>query len=121
MSAPTGPPLSVQLSVVNASAVYIQWNPPTSDNHNGVIQRYLINISEVETSKQEQYYTNNLYITLTSLHPFYLYRYTVSAETISIGPPSLESSIRMPEAGIITYNHFKYVCVRVCDHRTVCV
>ncbi len=79
--------------------MYIQWDPPAADSHNGVIRRYHINISEVDTGKQEQRYTENLHITIGSLHPFYQYRYTVSAETITAGPPSLEGRIQMPEAG----------------------
>ncbi len=83
----------------NTSTVYIEWNPPASDSHNGVIKRYIVNMSEVETLKQEQYYTSDRFITISSLHPFYQYRYTVSAVTVSTGPPSLENRIRMPEAG----------------------
>ena len=84
---------------VNASVLLIQWEQPAIGTRNGVVRRYLINITEQETGTEEHYYSEDLYITITLRHPFYQYSYTVSAETVGLGPFSLQSTIRMPEAG----------------------
>jgi hypothetical protein len=69
---------------------------------NGVVRRYAVNVTELETGGRgvEQYFTTELNVTVEFLHPFYRYRYVVAAETsVGLGPFSDPNVIHMPEAG----------------------
>ena len=99
LSVPTGPPQQVTAQPSDATTLVIQWQPPRDVHRNGVITRYIVNITELETTSPLQYITTNLSITVTSLHPFYRYSYIVSSETIGLGPYSDTRIIHMPEAG----------------------
>jgi len=96
---PTGPPQQVAAQPSDATTLVIQWQPPLDLHRNGITRRYIVNITELDTSTLLQYFTTDLNITVPSLHPFYQYGYTVSAETVGIGPFSDTSIIHMPEAG----------------------
>lgn len=84
---------------MDPSTFVLTWQPPLAEDRNGIIRSHTINITELETGSLEQYFTPNLNLTVISRHPFYRYRYTVAAETISLGPFSDPSIIHMPEAG----------------------
>ena len=92
----------------DATTLVIRWQPPLDIHRNGVIRRYIINITELETSSLLPYITTNLSITITSLHPFYQYSYIVSTETIGLGPYSDTRIIHMPEAGTYIYFTITY-------------
>ncbi len=114
---PTGAPLFVSSQALSPSVLLIQWEPPNMEQQNGVIRRYVINITEIETTTSKMFYSNETNITLDSRHPFYQYSYSVSAVTFRPGPFSSIDVIQMPEAGIVTpdikmfvvYNN--YLCV----------
>ena len=97
---PTGPPKLVVAAALSPTVLRINWEPPNVEHRNGVIRRYTINVTELETMYREIFYTEVTNITLSSRHPFYQYRYTVAAETIGFGPFSSSDVIQMPEAGI---------------------
>ncbi len=99
---PTGAPLFVSAQALSPSVLFIQWEPPNIVQQNGVIRRYVINITEIETTTSKMLYSNETNITLDSRHPFYQYSYSVSAVTVSSGPFSSIDVIQMPEAGIVT-------------------
>ena len=77
----------------------LRWQPPLTEDVNGVVRRYTINVTELETGRVEQYFTMELNVTVESRHPFYRYRYIVAAETVGLGPFSDPNVIHMPEAG----------------------
>lgn len=84
---------------LSPTLLVIQWSPPSIEHQNGLIRRYAINVTELETMNREMTYSEGTNVTLSSRHPFYRYSYSVSAETISLGPFSADDTIRMPEAG----------------------
>ena len=96
-SAPTGPPSGVAIQSTSATSMLISWRPPI-DHPNGIIRKYVINVTEEKTGVQEQFITDQNNITIHSRHPFYYYRCVVSAETIAPGPWSRPVVIRQPEA-----------------------
>ena len=100
---PTGPPQQVTAQPSDATTLVIQWQPPLDIHRNGVIRRYIVNITELETLSLLPYITTNLSITVTSLHPFYRYSYIVTTETIGLGPYSDTRIVHMPEAGILLF------------------
>ena len=84
---------------VSPSVFTLRWQPPLVEDVNGVVRRYTVNVTELETGRVERFFTTELNITLESRHPFYRYRYVVAAETVGLGPFSDPNVIHMPEAG----------------------
>ena len=102
-SAPGGAPQSVTAEAVSPTVFTLTWQPPLAEDVNGVVRRYTVNVTELESGGVEQYFTTELNITVESRHPFYRYRYTVAAETVGLGPFSDPNVIHMPEAGGLYY------------------
>ena len=97
-SAPGGPPQLVTAEAIAPTVLVLMWQPPLAEDVNGVVRTYVVNITELETGRLDQYLTSDLNVTVESLHPFYRYRYIVAAETISVGPFTDPNVIPMPEA-----------------------
>ena len=98
-TAPSAAPENVLVVAENSTTLSLSWQPPPSGSINGIIQHYIINITEVNTGTTFQLETNNLYVTVQNLHPYYQYRCTVAAETVGLGPFSITVTINMPEDG----------------------
>ena len=85
----------------NSSALSIKWRPPPFEHQNGIIVGYTIRLLENVTE--------NIYVTetdgphteifITSLHPYYIYEFTVAAKTVYAGPYSAPDLIQMDEDG----------------------
>lgn len=87
-AAPSGPPLSVNVTTVNSRAASIVWNHPLIDHINGVLDYYSIKLYEVETALYYTYHRNNTSLSLNDLHPYYTYSVSVAAVTVEVGPYS---------------------------------
>lgn len=97
-SVPTRPPDDINIEEIGPTALMMHWRPP--NNHpNGIIRRYVVRLTELETGRQEQFVTNSTTITISNRHPFYRYSSKISAETVGQGPFSKPVLIQMPEAG----------------------
>ena len=108
---PTSPPDDINIEAIHATALMIFWRPP-SYHPNGIIRRYVLRLSEIETGRQEQFFTNNTTITISNRHPFYYYSCIISAETIGQGPFSKAVIILMPEAGTLrSSSHCFLMCI----------
>lgn len=99
--APSGPPQNVVARATNSSTLSISWAPPVAGRLNGMIQRYEISITELETRTSQQFSTTDESIVIPNRHPYYRYSYIVAAVTTGQGPYSAATLIRMPEAGKI--------------------
>lgn len=75
------------------------WREPRSDDQNGLIRLYWINVTEIETGINWQLMSDNRNVTVQSLHPFYSYSLVVAAQTVALGPFSSPVQIEMPEDG----------------------
>ena len=75
------------------------WQPPENRSRNGIIQRYIINITELNTGSSFQLETTDLFLVVDSLHPYYQYSCIVAAETVELGPFSIAVIIELPEDG----------------------
>lgn len=86
------------MTAVSPSTLILQWEPPALSERNGIIQHYIVTVTEQETANTSQVlaYDNNT--TLYSLHPFFTYVSAVSAVTIGPGPAAMDT-IQMPEDG----------------------
>lgn len=94
--------------------VVIEWKPPHEENRNGVIDHYMVNISETETEQHYQEVSISPSLTLSDLHPFYTYQISVAAVTIGVGPYSALTTFRMLEAGRIFLKEKNLIIIIVC-------
>ena len=72
------------------------------EERNGIIRRYVINITELNSGTEYQLENTSTEITVQNLHPFYQYSYSVAAETVALGPFTPSAIIEMPEDGKLT-------------------
>jgi len=105
---PTAAPLNPSGSSLNATFISILWNPPPPEHINGIIDFYIIEVTEVVTNFTWLFYAADTQVRAGPLHPFYLYRCRVSASTIGQGPFTGFFYVTSGEAGIksalITHN-----------------
>lgn len=79
--------------------MYLSWLAPEPSHHNGIIQYYMLSLSEAATDKPIQTFTvssNNA--TIVDLHPYYEYEVEITAFTIGEGPYT-ETSFTTEEDG----------------------
>ena len=81
----------------------LAWDPPLLEVRNGIIQQYMIRVTELETGRVWNLSTPAMGINVTSLHPYYTYNSTVAAVTSDTGPFSPPLVIQLPEAGMIVW------------------
>jgi receptor-type tyrosine-protein phosphatase Q len=98
-AAPSAAPTSVRATVFNSSALSINWTPPPPDKQNGIITGYIIRLLEIITGDERLLQTGGPHteIFITSLHPHYVYEFTVAAQTVGTGPLSPPNVIQMDE------------------------
>ena len=84
---------------VDSSTVALQWTPPPAADHNGIIRRYLINATAIQTGKYTLTETTGTTGIIVSLIPSFTYIFSVSAYTVSAGPYSPGITITLPEDG----------------------
>ena len=99
--APDSPPQNFTADVLNSTAVFLQWSLPTLDQQNGVIKNYHIRQIETVTGILISYMRGGNYTELLigSLHAYYLYQFTIAAETVEQGPFSNPVTVTTLEAG----------------------
>ena len=81
------------------------WQPPPEDLHNGIIQSYLINCTEIDTGMTFNVSTILTEIIISSLHPAYFYICQVSAVTVDVGVFSENVTVQTLEAGMYLSIH----------------
>ena len=78
----------------------MSWLPPPIEHQNGVIISFIVRVSGVNTEEVIERTVTQLSNEVSGLHPFYLYRFSVAAETIAPGPFSNPITLQLPESGI---------------------
>ena len=71
---------------VGPTSIHLTWDPPPLEHHNGEIDGYLVNVTEIATGHFMQHFSNQTQITIENLHPFYAYHCQVTAVTVGEGP-----------------------------------
>ena len=84
---------------VSPTSIHLTWDPPELEHHNGEIDGYLINITEIETGVFTQHFSNQTQITIDNLHPFFTYHCYVTAVTVGEGPYTDLVTVITDEAG----------------------
>ena len=103
---PDAPPQNLNGSTVNSTSLFLSWELPPSEQQNGIIRQYLVNVSELETGSGIELSTTDTNIIVSDLHPFYHYECNVSAVTIGAGPYTLPITIQTLQAGMYTKIRF---------------
>ena len=107
LTVPTGPPQGVEIRSKNSTTLVLSWQPPPPENQNGIIVHYIVNITEMETGRLLSFTAvNTTTLSVTMLHPFYMYTCTVAAVTVGIGPYSTTIKVILPEDGKQVYSAF---------------
>ena len=100
LTVPTGPPQRVEVQSENSTTLVLSWQPPASENQNGIIVHYIVNITEMETGRLLSFTAVNMTtLSVPMLHPFYTYTCIVAAVTVGVGPYSATVEVEMPEDG----------------------
>lgn len=83
--APTAPPSNIQVTVLGPYSVHLTWEMPPAQYRNGIIRRYEINITRVGIG-QETLQSSTTNITIPNLRASTMYRFSVAAYTVELGP-----------------------------------
>ena len=97
--APSSAPSFTASFSVDASTVALQWSPPPPDTHNGIVRKYIVNATAVQTGVSTLTNITGTTGIIVSLIPSFTYTFSVSAFTVSAGPYSAEVTISLPEDG----------------------
>ena len=98
-AAPGDSPSNIMGTALNSTHVYLMWNPPPSDEVNGMIQGYRISIAELETGDVFQNTTSYNETIIGALHPHYYYNFSIAAFTIAGYGPTNFVVVKTHEAG----------------------
>lgn len=96
----------------DSATILLSWDPPNG-HHNGIIQEYRLNITEVETGRMFQSVSAITSLLMSSLHPDYTYEWTVTAFTVGEGPYSYTHRVTTFEDG-----KKKLAIVHECSYHT---
>ena len=97
--APSRPPTNVQVPTISQRQIELVWAPPPMDQQNGIIRRYIVNITSQDGGEELITYSQTTSTLVQNLHPFTTYTCSVSAETVAPGPFSPPVVIQTPEDG----------------------
>lgn len=94
------------VTVRDSHTLSLSWNPPLAEYTNGIIQEYIVTLTELDTGEIIEITSLTTSAVVSFLHPFYTYSYTVSAVTTDPGPSSSVMNITMPQDGTIITRHY---------------
>ena len=100
VSAPTGSPRNVTVTLLDSSRVECRWLPPSTEDVNGVVTGFVSRVTGQDSNELIEQQTNATNILVNNLHPFYSYVFTVAALTeAGLGPFSPVVDFQMLTAG----------------------
>ncbi len=94
--APTGPPRSVHVLVLNSTAVEVQWNYPYWTQRNGIIRGFKVFVQESGSATEQVINVANRNaneLIVDGLLPATLYTFSVLAYTVNDGPRSIHLTV----------------------------
>ena len=81
----------------SSDSISLTWDAPPHISQNGIISQYVIRILENDTGITTLYYSNTTTMTVNDLHPYYVYKCSVAAETVDIGPYTAVFTLQLDE------------------------
>ena len=91
------PPLNVNATTINSTAVQVSWNPP--DITNGIIRYYTVVYRLNDSSETMELNSTDVTVVVTNLDPFNYYVFYVLAFTVASSDPSENDTALTAEAG----------------------
>ena len=85
------------------------WSPPPPIHTNGVIEKYVVKVTERETGQMWTFFAFDEDILVGSLHPHYHYDCRVAAFTIAEGTLSSIITVQTEEERKINLNVSSYI------------
>ena len=86
LTVPTAPPASVNATSINPYVISLLWEQPPPVHQNGIIQYYIVYVSETNTGRFWTFYSVDPSLLVSALHPYYVYECDVAAITVGTGP-----------------------------------
>lgn len=96
---PTGAPTSLTAVQFTTNSLTLSWDPPRSDQQNGIIRYYIVYIADVTNGTAWQLNVNTTRTTIRNLTPFFTYNCSVAPFTVGRGPTSASVVVTLPQAG----------------------
>ena len=110
--APSSEPRNFMVVNVTSTTIHFSWELPLSEDQNGVITGYTLNVTSLETGESKQIFTKSTVYALYSVSPYTLYTAAIAAQTnAGIGPFSAVTPVLTLEAGTFL--------VRYCPNDTI--
>ena len=91
----------MQVPTISQRQIQLVWAPPPMEQQNGIIRRYIVNITSVDGGEELITYSQTTTTVVRNLHPYTTYACSISAETVAPGPFSVPVVIQTPEDGKI--------------------
>ena len=110
-AAPSAPPHVTSAVAESSTSISLHWLPPPSVHINGNLKHYLVNVTESNTRRKWTFFAIDASLTIGSLHPDYVYKFTLAAYTIGYGPYSSEVAVRTEEDGTVYFNEWFGQCI----------
>ena len=98
-TAPSAAPGNLQVTSISPYSLHLRWNPPPLEHRNGIIRRYNIVLSQLNSETRVQQSTLTDSITIRGLKAYTTYKCKVAAYTTALGPFSSEVQNRTYEDG----------------------
>ena len=102
------PPLNVNATTINSTAIQVSWNPPNITN--GIIRYYTLVYGRNDSSEIQQLNSTDITTVVTALDPFRTYVFYVLAFTVELSNRSESDTALTSEAGNI-YPLLYCICV----------
>jgi len=97
---PSDSPVSFEGNTTSSRSAILSWEPPPSDQHNGITIYYIINVTVQETGQTFQLNSTDMYLSVSNLQPYRNYTCVIAAATsVGIGPFSLSFTLVTPQDG----------------------
>ena len=71
---------------INPYVISLQWEQPPPVHRNGIIQYYIVYVSETNTGRSWTFYSVDPSLLVSALHPYYVYECDIAAITVGTGP-----------------------------------
>ena len=100
--APSSEPRNVTVVNATSTTIHFSWQPPLTEDQNGVITGYILNVTSLVTGETEEVFTESTAYMLASVNPHTLYAASVAAQTnAGRGPFSALISVQTLEDGML--------------------
>ena len=83
----------------------LSWDPLPIEQQNGIIRQYVIAANRTDNPPGFQLTSNTTALFVDDLSPYRNYSFAVAAETIGLGPFTLEVVVSLPEDGEFILMH----------------